>query len=41
MTKPAETSLTGQIVDRVPLESGGYSGNVIERVTLQDGRKLM
>jgi hypothetical protein len=36
-----ERTLTAQVVDRAPLESGGYSGNIIERVTLQDGRRLI
>ncbi len=34
-------SLTAEIVSRRPLESAGNSGNVIEHVTLRDGRELV
>jgi aminoglycoside phosphotransferase (APT) family kinase protein len=36
-----DASLTPQIVARTPIDSGGNSGNTIERVTLVDGRVLV
>src|SRR5687768_3128232 len=35
------SSLTAQIAERRPLASEGYSGNIIEHVTLTDGRHLV